>query len=97
MKARQAYPDDPEIAKALGIINYRREAYPQAMELLKEAAAKRKDDPQILYYLGELYLQLKQYPECKGALERALSLNPPPGLGDDARRALADCSKMVPQ
>jgi tetratricopeptide (TPR) repeat protein len=97
MKARQAYPDDPEIAKALGIINYRRGAYPQAMELLKEAAAKRKDDPQILYYLGALYRELKQYPECKGALERALSLNLSSELGDDAKRALEDCSEMVPQ
>jgi tetratricopeptide (TPR) repeat protein len=97
MKARQAYPDDPEIAKALGIINYRRGAYPQAMELLKEAAAKRKDDPQILYYLGALYRELKQYPECKGALERALSLNLSSELGDDAKRALEDCSEMAPQ
>ena len=28
-KARQAYPEDPEIAKTLGILNYRREHYPQ--------------------------------------------------------------------
>ena len=44
------------------------------MELLKEAAAKRKDDPEVLYYLGEVYRQLKQYTECKGELERALTL-----------------------
>jgi uncharacterized protein HemY len=67
------------------------------MELLKEAAAKKTDDPQILYYLGALYRELKQYPECKGTLERALSLNLSSELGDDAKRALADCSEMVPQ
>ena len=59
-KARQAYPDDPDIAKTLGILNYRRGYYPQAVELLKEAAAKRKDDPELLYYLGEVHHQLKQ-------------------------------------
>ena len=53
-KARQAYPDDPDIAKTLGILNYRRGYYPQSVELLKEAAAKRKDDPELLYYLGEV-------------------------------------------
>ena len=38
-KARQAYPDDPEIAKTLGILSYRRGYYPQSLELLKGAAA----------------------------------------------------------
>jgi tetratricopeptide (TPR) repeat protein len=96
-KARQAYPDDPDIAKTLGILNYRRELYPQAVELLKQAVAKRKDDPELLYYLGEVHHQLKQSDECKGVLERALTLNLSPGLADDARRALADCSEMIPQ
>jgi tetratricopeptide (TPR) repeat protein len=95
-KARQAYPDDPDIAKALGILNYRRAYYPQSAELLKEAAAKRKDDPEVLYYLGEVYHQLKEYPDCKGTLERALTLNLSPGLADDARRALAECSETNP-
>jgi tetratricopeptide (TPR) repeat protein len=95
-KARQAYPDDPDIAKTLGILNYRRGVYPQAVELLKQAAAKRKDDPELLYYLGEVHHQLKQWDECKGALQRALTLNLSPGLADDARRALADCSEPAP-
>jgi tetratricopeptide (TPR) repeat protein len=95
-KARQAFPDDPVIAKTLGILNYRRGLYPQSVELLKEAAAKRKDDPEVLYYLGEVYRQLKQYTECKGELERALTLNLSPGLADDARRALAECSETSP-
>jgi Transposase, Mutator family/Tetratricopeptide repeat len=69
---------------------------PQSIELLKEAAAKRKDDPELAYYLGEVYHQLKQYTECKEALQRALSLNLSPGLADDARRALADCSEAAP-
>jgi tetratricopeptide (TPR) repeat protein len=96
-KARQAYPDDPDIAKTLGILNYRRGFNPQAADLLKEAAAKRKDDPELLYYLGEVHHQLKQWDECKGVLQRALTSNLSPGLADDARRALADCSEMVPQ
>jgi tetratricopeptide (TPR) repeat protein len=95
-KARQAFPDDPVIAKTLGILNYRRGFYPQSVELLKEAAAKRKDDPEALYYLGEVYRQLKQYTECKDELERALTLNLSPGLADDARRALAECSEAAP-
>jgi tetratricopeptide (TPR) repeat protein len=95
-KARQAYPDDPDIAKTLGILDYRRGYYPQSLELLNEAAAKRKDDPELAYYLGEVYHQLKQYTECKEMLQRALSSNLSPGLADDARRALAECSETSP-
>jgi tetratricopeptide (TPR) repeat protein len=95
-KARQAYPEDPEIAKTLGVLNYRRGYYPQSAELLKEAAAKLKDDPELLYYLGGAYRQLKQWNECKGTLQRALTLNLSPGLADEARRALADCSETSP-
>ena len=95
-KARQAYPDDPDIAKALGILTYRRGLYPQATELLKQAAAKRNDDPELLYYLGEAYHQLKQWDECKQTLQRALTLKLAPGLADDAQQALADCSDASP-
>ena len=75
-KARQAYPDDPEIAKTLGILSYRRGYYPQAVELLKAAARTRKDDAELLYYLGEDYNQLKQWNECKDALQKALAMKP---------------------
>src|SRR5262249_41520645 len=95
-KARQAFPDDAVIAKTLGILNYRRGFYIQSVELLKAAAAKRKDDPEVPYYLGEVYRERKQYTDCNEVLERALNLNLPPGLADDAGRALADCSEPPP-
>jgi tetratricopeptide (TPR) repeat protein len=95
-KARQAYPDDPDIAKTLGILDYRRGSFPQAVELLKQATAKRKDDPELLYYLGEAHRQLKQWDECKQVLQTALKLNLSPGLANDAQRALADCSEPAP-
>jgi len=96
-KAHEAFRDDAVIAKTLGILSYRRGFYPQSVELLKEAAAKRKDDPEILYYLGEVHRQLKDYTECKGELERALTLNLSPGLANDAKTALAECSEASPQ
>jgi uncharacterized protein HemY len=92
VKARQAYPEDAEIAKTLGILSYRREYYPRSAELLKEAAAKRKDDPELLYYLGEVHRQLKQWNECKGTLEQALKLSLLPSLAERASSALLECS-----
>src|SRR4029077_13560824 len=87
-KAHEAYPDDAEVAKTLGILSYRRGDYQQSAVLLKEATAKRQDDAELLYYLGQAYRQLKQRDDCKGTLARALNFNLPPNLADDARRAL---------
>jgi tetratricopeptide (TPR) repeat protein len=91
IKARQAYPDDPELAKTLGILNYRRGNYPQAGELLQSAAAQRTDDAELLFYLGMSHYQLKQWSQTEPALTRALSADLPARLADEARRALADC------
>jgi tetratricopeptide (TPR) repeat protein len=91
-KARGTYPNDPEVAKALGIVSYRRELYPRSMELLREAAAKRKDDAEVLYYIGAVQRQLKQWRDCKQTLDRAWALNIPARLTGEARQALADCS-----
>ena len=92
-RARQAFPDDPEIAKTLGILAYRRGFFPQAAEQLKSAAAKRNDDPELLYYLGETYNQLNQPKECQQAMEKALNLNLSAKLADDANRVRAACAE----
>ena len=89
--AHQAYPDDPELTKTLGIISYRRGRYSQSMDLLRRASTKLEDDGDLLYYLGMAHYQLKQYPETKIALQHALSLNLSVKFANEARRALADC------
>jgi len=91
-KAHQAYPADPDIARVLGILNYRRGYYPQSVELLKEAAAKQNDNAEVFYYLGQGTRQLKQWSDCNSALKRAVSLNLSSNLAADANTALADCS-----
>jgi tetratricopeptide (TPR) repeat protein len=95
-KARQAYPDDEEVARTLGILSYRRNLYPQAVELLKQSSGKRKDDAEALYYLGEAHYQLKQWSECKAALERTASLRLPASLADAAKRTLGECTDNIP-
>ena len=92
-RARQAFPDDPEIVKTLGILNYRRRFFPQAAEQLKSAATSRNQDAEVLYYLGETYNQLNQPKECQQAMEKALNLNLPAKLADDANRVRAACAQ----
>jgi tetratricopeptide (TPR) repeat protein len=88
-KAREAYPLDPELARALGLLVYRRAEYLRAVQLLKESARSAQDDPELMYYLGMAHYQLKERKESKAALERVLALNAPPKLAADARRVLA--------
>ena len=96
-KARQAYPDDPELAKTLGILNFRRGLFPQSVELLNQAAGSRQDDAEIQLYLGRSYQELKKWNECKSALERALSLKLAPSLTEDAQARLANCTEQAAQ
>lgn len=89
-KARNAYPEDPEVTKALGILSYRQTQFNRSAELLQEDIGKGKDDGELYYYLGMDYYQLKRMKESKQALGRALSLKLPENLAADARRTLAD-------
>jgi hypothetical protein len=73
-KTRQAYPDDPDITKTLGILSYRRDYYPQAAELLKVARRSARTTLRSFYYLGKVAPpQLKQKTKCKEILERAFT------------------------
>lgn len=94
-KARQAFPNDADLAKTLGILNARRGLYPQAVELLSQAAATRGDDAEVQFYLGRAYHELKRWDQCKAALERAVALHLSPKLTDDAQARLANCTEMA--
>ncbi len=88
MRAREALPGDFELTRALGIIVYRQGDYARAVNLLKESNRDRNGDAQLMYYLGMAQYQLKQLAESKSTLQRALDMNPPAQLADEARRVL---------
>jgi Flp pilus assembly protein TadD len=87
-KARNAYPDDPELAKSLGILSYYQAKYNRSAELLQETIGRNRDDGELYYYLGMDYSQLKQNKESKQALGRALALKIPDKLAAEAKRTL---------
>ncbi len=88
MKARQAYPSDPDVARALGIIYYSRADYSAAARLLHESTQSGKTDGVSLYYLGMAHFQLKETKEARDALQRSLPLNLPSQLAEQARKIL---------
>ena len=90
-KARQTFRDDPAIARTLGILAYRKQDYPKAVQFLREAGQKQNDDAEVLYYLGLAQYQLKARAECKSALQKALALKTiQPKMADEARRVLQE-------
>jgi tetratricopeptide (TPR) repeat protein len=96
-QAREAYPKDAEIAKALGVLDVQRGFYPQSVDLLNQAAATRGDDAEVQFYLGRAYQELNKWKQCKTSLEHAIALHLSPGLMDDARSRLAKCTQMAGQ
>jgi tetratricopeptide (TPR) repeat protein len=91
VKARQAFPDSPEVAKALGLIVYRQGDYARAASLLEESASQlNRGDPELMYYLGMASYQLKHNAQCKIALQKALDLNLSGTQAVDAKRILAE-------
>jgi len=90
VKTRDSYPGDPELAKALGILAYRRQDYKRSIQLLKESARTRQDDASIYYYVGLGHSKLKENAESKAAFQRALALNLDEKLSADAKRVMAE-------
>jgi tetratricopeptide (TPR) repeat protein len=93
LKAREAYPNDVEVAKALGMASYHRADYRRAIELLTEAARQRIDDPEVLACLGLAQHQLKRSDDARPNLEKAVALDPNSPLAAEAKKVLAQLSK----
>ena len=60
IKARQAFPEDPEVAKILGILSYERKDFARAAQLLREASLVFDKDEQIQQALRIAREKLKQ-------------------------------------
>ena len=90
VKASQTLPDDPELAKTLGEISYKRKEYARALQLLQKSARTSPLDAKGLYYLGMSHLEAKQKPQARDALQRALAAGLQEPLASEAKRSLAD-------
>ena len=90
LKAREAFPNDPDVAKTLGIVVYRRGDFKRAVQLLAESSAKRPSDAELFYYLGMAHYQLKEKNESKQALRQAVTLNADGKFVEEANKILAE-------
>ena len=91
LQARTAFPTNPEIAKALGILSYRKGDHGRAVVLLKESLASLKDDSEAWFFIGQAQFELKNPAESKTALQRAVQM----GLnGEQAKEAQRKLSEL---
>ena len=93
-KARQALPDDAELAELLGQLSYEKKEYQRAIQLLQEGARAKSLNANSLFYLGMSELQVSQKTEAQGVLNQALLAGLQEPLASEARRALADIERQ---
>lgn len=89
LQARSLAPSDRELAKALGILTYRKGDASRAISLLRESAASRPNDAELFYYLGLAELQNKEVPAGKASLEKAIKLGLSADQSAEATKALS--------
>jgi uncharacterized protein HemY len=89
VQAREALPNDPEVARTLGILTFRRNDYARAAQLLKESLVRNPNDAESLYFLGSAHFHLNEKQQSRQALERAVAAAGDAPFVSDARRMLA--------
>ncbi|HEV2208379.1 MAG TPA: tetratricopeptide repeat protein [Verrucomicrobiae bacterium] len=87
--ARESYPDDLVLARAVGVLCYRRGEYRRALEVLQPCAGQGGGDAEALFYIGMAHYQLKDTGKSKAELRQALSLKLGAELAAQANGALA--------
>ena len=88
VKARKTLPDDPEVARTLAELSFKRQDFSYAIQLLEGNAAKGRLTPKDLYYLGVAQLQTKQEAKGRETLARALAAGLQDPLAKEARQRL---------
>jgi len=93
MKARKTIPDDPELARTLAELSFKRNEFPYAVQLFQESGSKQPLPAKDLYYLGMAQVQSRHETEGRKTLEQALSAGLPDPLAQEAKKRLAEQPK----
>jgi len=90
IKARQSYPADPDLARAVGMLAYRQGEYAKAARSFRECLGSRTSDAEAHFYLGMAEYQLNDRQQSKAALQKSLALNVRADLAKEATRVLME-------
>jgi Flp pilus assembly protein TadD len=87
--ARDAAPQDPQIADTLGWVLYKQGAFPRAEALLREAAEKLPTNPEVLYHLGVAQAKLGKNADARVSLAKSIELGSNHPGAEEAKALLA--------
>jgi Flp pilus assembly protein TadD len=87
--ARDAAPQDPQIADTLGWVMYKQAAYPRAEALLREAAEKLPTNAEVLYHLGMAQAKMGRNDDARASLAKSLELSASHPGAAEAKATLA--------
>ncbi|MBP8260392.1 MAG: tetratricopeptide repeat protein [Verrucomicrobia bacterium] len=90
VKAREAYPDDADVARALGLLSYGRKDYRYAITLLQSYLRGRPNDPEALFYLGMSQHQSKQAAPAREQLQKAIDAGLKEPLLSEAKKIMSN-------
>ncbi|HEY1663740.1 MAG TPA: tetratricopeptide repeat protein [Verrucomicrobiae bacterium] len=90
VKAREMFPDDPDVARALGLIVFEKGDYARAANVLDAISDSKSADAELFYCLGISEYHLRNFAASRSSLERALSMNLAGQQASDARETLAE-------
>jgi len=90
IKARKVLSDDPELARTLAEINFKRNEFSFAIQLFQESAAKRPLSAEDLYFLGMAQLQTKQDRQGRETLKRSLAAGLSGPFAEEAKKRVAE-------
>jgi tetratricopeptide (TPR) repeat protein len=88
-RAWKAAPSDPNFADTLGWVYFKKQMYPKAAGLLKEAVDQLPDHPTILYHYGMAQYWNDNNAEAKKSLTKFLKLSPNNPDAAEAKKVLA--------
>ncbi len=89
IKAREAMPNDPEIARVLGKLALKRNDYSEALRFLSEATVSAKDG-EPYHLIGMANLRLKRSNEARVAFTKAAALPLKPDVAAENSRMLSE-------
>ena len=89
-KAKEQFPDSPNISDTLGWIYYKKNIPGRAVTYLKEAAEKLPENPTIRYHLGMAYYKSGNRSMAQKELTQALNMGVVFPEADKARAALKE-------
>ena len=82
-------PSDPHFADTLGWVYFKKQMYPKAVGLLKEAVDQLPENAAILYHYGMAQYWNDNNDEAKKSLTKFLKLSPNNPDASEARKVLA--------